>query len=230
MGGIFVFCIFYFFFKIYNVSRSKLIHFCFPKIQIHVFKGCFLYVVFIGSVPLRGDYLKTMLIEAPRQGRGVSFITNMNDVISSCIEHVFPDSYHGRTSKSVFKYMCTKGISSRTLQHLFWMTSSSYISVRWEATKIPPEIPSPLPSNIYRVFDFKKTYVVDLNRHTCSYGEWCSLGIACSHAIVASRRSNIHELYDMVQIYYQDGVFQTTYQTQNVHLLPPPNEWEILDP
>nr|KAJ0202719.1 hypothetical protein LSAT_V11C500234800 [Lactuca sativa] len=72
-------------------------------------------------------------------------------------------------------------------------------SVRWQETKIPPEIPSPLLSNIYRVFDFKKTYVVDTN----PYG----------HAIAASRHLNIHELPDMVQIYYRVDVFQTSYQT-----------------
>ena len=51
----------------------------------------------------------------------------MDDVVSSCIEHVFRYSYHGYTSKSVFKYMHTRGVSGRTLQPLFWMTSSSYI-------------------------------------------------------------------------------------------------------
>nr|KAJ0218673.1 hypothetical protein LSAT_V11C300149380 [Lactuca sativa] len=61
------------------------------------------------------------LKEALRQGREVSFITNMDDVVSSCIENVFPDSYRG-----VVKYMHTKGVFGRTLQPLFWMTSNSY--------------------------------------------------------------------------------------------------------
>nr|KAJ0214557.1 hypothetical protein LSAT_V11C400181910 [Lactuca sativa] len=123
--------------------------------------GCFLSIVFIGNVPLRWEYLKTMFVtvvidgnkqtllivfcmvmennlycctwflmrlrKTLKQGKEVSFITNMDDVVSSCIEHVFRYSYHGYTSKSVFKYMHTRGVSGRTLQPLFWMTSSSYI-------------------------------------------------------------------------------------------------------
>nr|KAJ0206182.1 hypothetical protein LSAT_V11C500265090 [Lactuca sativa] len=58
-------------------------------------------------------------------------------------------------------------------------------SVRWQATKFPPEILSPLP-----------------------------LGIACGNAIAASRHSNNHELLDMVHIYYWADVFQTAYKTQ----------------
>nr|KAJ0228238.1 hypothetical protein LSAT_V11C100012460 [Lactuca sativa] len=46
-------------------------------------------------------------------------------------------------------------------------------------------------------------------------------------AIASSRYSNITELADMVQIYYQAEVFRTTYQTQNVHPFPPQSEWEI---
>nr|KAJ0191657.1 hypothetical protein LSAT_V11C800435790 [Lactuca sativa] len=118
-----------------------------------------LHVIFIVSVPLRGDYLKTMFVavaidennqilpiafglavknnlycctwflmrlrEALRQGGEVSFITNMNDVVSSCIEHVFLNSYHGYTSKSMFKYMCTRGVSCRKLKPLFWMNNVS---------------------------------------------------------------------------------------------------------
>nr|KAJ0220669.1 hypothetical protein LSAT_V11C200064840 [Lactuca sativa] len=73
----------------------------------------------------------------------------------------------------------------------------------------------------------KETCVIDLNQHTSSCGKWCSLGIACAHAITSSRHSNIHELPDMVQIYYiyyRDDVFQTAYQTQTVHNLLPPSE------
>ena len=66
------------------------------------------------------------LREALRHGREVLFITNIDDVVNSCIEHVFPDSYHGYTSKNVFKYMGTRGVSSRTLQPLFWMIVNSY--------------------------------------------------------------------------------------------------------
>nr|KAJ0223717.1 hypothetical protein LSAT_V11C200068480 [Lactuca sativa] len=51
------------------------------------------------------------LKEALIQGREVLFITTMDDVVSSCIEHVFPDSYHGYTSKSALKYISTRGVS-----------------------------------------------------------------------------------------------------------------------
>nr|KAJ0209678.1 hypothetical protein LSAT_V11C400197440 [Lactuca sativa] len=57
--------------------------------------------------------------------------------------------------------------------------------VRWKATKIPLEI----PCNIYQVFYFNKTCVVDLNRHTCSCGKWCRLGIVYGHVIAVSRHS-----------------------------------------
>nr|KAJ0191232.1 hypothetical protein LSAT_V11C800411700 [Lactuca sativa] len=198
------------------------------------------------------------LKKALRQGREVSFITNMDDIISTCIERVFLGSYHEYTSKSVFKYIRTRCISGRTVQPLFWMTSNLYIvfdfeenflrltpdarevftvighakwardyspnirwnvvnidvfqifwcyreldyrtplyakmvlhkrmqnSVRWQATKIPTEIPSLLLSNIYRVVDLKKTCFVDLNHHTCLCGKWHSLDIACGHAITTS--------------------------------------------
>nr|KAJ0203992.1 hypothetical protein LSAT_V11C500265100 [Lactuca sativa] len=62
----------------------------------------------------------TRLTKALRLGRDVSFITNMG---SSCIEHVFPDSYQGILPK----YMRTRGVSSGTLQSWLWMTSNSYI-------------------------------------------------------------------------------------------------------
>nr|KAJ0223280.1 hypothetical protein LSAT_V11C200095920 [Lactuca sativa] len=120
---------------------------------VHAFISCFLYVIFIRSVSLRGDSLKTMFVavaidgnnhilpiafglamennpyrftwflirlrEALRHGREALFITNMDDVVSSCIKHLFPDSYHGYTYKSVFMYMRTRGVSGRTLQPLF---------------------------------------------------------------------------------------------------------------
>nr|KAJ0222115.1 hypothetical protein LSAT_V11C200098750 [Lactuca sativa] len=148
-------------FVVDNAFTSKLIRVCSQKIQLHAFISCFLPVIIIGSVPFRGDYLKTIFVavaikgnnhtlpvtfglvvenniycgtwflmrlrEALIQGREVLFIKNMDDVVSSCIEHVFPDSYHVCTSKSVFKCMRTRGVSDRTLQPLFWMTSNSYI-------------------------------------------------------------------------------------------------------
>nr|KAJ0225242.1 hypothetical protein LSAT_V11C100038600 [Lactuca sativa] len=76
------------------------------------------------------------LREALRQGREVSFITNMDDVISSCIEH------HGYTSKSVFNYMRTRSVSGGTLQPLFLMTSSSYIMSDFEENfrRLTPDV------------------------------------------------------------------------------------------
>nr|KAJ0185426.1 hypothetical protein LSAT_V11C900494620 [Lactuca sativa] len=81
-------------------------------------------------------WLLIRLKEALRQGREVSFIVNMHDVVSSCIEHVFPYSYHGYTSKSVLK--C---ISGGTLQPLFWMTSNSYIVSDFEenSSRLTPD-------------------------------------------------------------------------------------------
>nr|KAJ0206838.1 hypothetical protein LSAT_V11C500234220 [Lactuca sativa] len=35
--------------------------------------------------------------------------------------------------------------------------------IRWQATKIPPEISSSFPSDIFCIFYFKRTCVVDLN-------------------------------------------------------------------
>ncbi|KAL7583366.1 uncharacterized protein LOC111895454 [Lactuca sativa] len=102
--------------------------------------------------------------------------------------------------------------------------------LRWKATKIPPEIPSPFPSDIFQVFDLKRRCVLDLNQHTCSCGKWRSLGIACGHAIVAARYTKNTELTDMVQIYYLVDVFGTTYQTRNVKVVPPASEWEIPEP
>nr|KAJ0223080.1 hypothetical protein LSAT_V11C200064920 [Lactuca sativa] len=83
-------------------------------------------------------------------------------------------------------------------------------SLRWKATKIPPEIPSLFPSDVFH--------------------KWHSLGIACSHAIVATRYTNNTQLTDMVQIYYRADVFRTTYQTRNVNVVPPASEWEIPEP
>nr|KAJ0188518.1 hypothetical protein LSAT_V11C900467490 [Lactuca sativa] len=65
------------------------------------------------------------LRETLRQDKEISFITKMDNVVSSCTEHVFSDSYHEYTSKSVFKYMRTIGVSDITLQPLFWMISNS---------------------------------------------------------------------------------------------------------
>nr|KAJ0208732.1 hypothetical protein LSAT_V11C400170670 [Lactuca sativa] len=175
------------------------------------------------------------LIEALRQGREVSFITNADDVISSCIEHVFPDSYNGYIYKSLFK----------TLQPLFWMTSNSYSVSDFEenfhqltrdAHEVIANMVCSVPSNkdparhpISALFDSKKNCVVDLTVIHVHVGNAQS-GIVCDHAIATSCHSNIHELADMVQIYYRADVFQTAYQTKIMHPLPPPSEWEIPNP
>nr|KAJ0208060.1 hypothetical protein LSAT_V11C500243690 [Lactuca sativa] len=85
--------------------------------------------------------------------------------------------------------------------------------LRWKATKIPPEIPFPFPSDIFQVFDLKR-----------------SLVIACGHAIAAACYTKNTELTDIVQIYYLADVFQTTYQTRNVNVVPRISEWEIPEP
>nr|KAJ0198858.1 hypothetical protein LSAT_V11C600324490 [Lactuca sativa] len=51
------------------------------------------------------------------------------------------------------------------------------------------------------------------------------LGIACNHAIATSRHSNIHELPDMVQIYYRLPT-----RHKSCTLFPSLNEWVIPDP
>ena len=56
------------------------------------------------------------LREALREGRELLFISNVNDVVSSCIGHVFPDFYHGYTCKSVFMYICIRVCGNRTLE------------------------------------------------------------------------------------------------------------------
>nr|KAJ0201589.1 hypothetical protein LSAT_V11C600311660 [Lactuca sativa] len=47
------------------------------------------------------------LREALRQGKEVLFITNIEHVISSCMKHVFPNSYYGYTLK-VCSSICTQ--------------------------------------------------------------------------------------------------------------------------
>nr|KAJ0211506.1 hypothetical protein LSAT_V11C400166390 [Lactuca sativa] len=146
--------LFYCLFKIDNVSTSKLIRFCSKNNNsMHSYaasclvplRGDYLKTMFIAVAIDRNNQTLSVtfflavenniycctwflirLRESLRLGREVSFITNMDDVVSSCIEHVFPDSYHEYTSKSVFEYMHTRGVSGRTLQPLFWMTSNSY--------------------------------------------------------------------------------------------------------
>nr|KAJ0212118.1 hypothetical protein LSAT_V11C400160800 [Lactuca sativa] len=227
------------------------------------------------------------LKDAIGEGREVAFITNMDDTISSFVGQVFPEAYHGYSSKSVLIYCRLRIGQSTNLDYLFFHACKEYTtqdfeksfsklshatrevtqrnvpmitlidaivqyiqqtfaersvvgemvlhrrmqkSLRWKATKIPPEIVSPLPSDIFQVFDLKRRCVVDLNRHTCSCGKWRSLGIACGHAIDAARYTKNTELTDMVQIYYLADVFRTTYQTRNVNVVPPASEWEILEP
>nr|KAJ0195909.1 hypothetical protein LSAT_V11C700351680 [Lactuca sativa] len=83
---------------------------------------------------------------------------------------------------------------------------------------------------IQRTFDERRLMEVSLIFVLTPYAELVlhkrmqksvRLGIACGHAIAAPRHSNIHELLDMVKIYYRADVFQTAYQTQTVHPLPP---------
>nr|KAJ0221734.1 hypothetical protein LSAT_V11C200083050 [Lactuca sativa] len=139
------FTLFYCFFKIENVSTSELIRFCFPKNTGPCIHRMLLPVIFICSVPLRGDYLKTMFVavvidrnnqtlpiafglvvennlyyytwflmrlkEALTQGKEVVFITNMDNVISSCIEHVF--------------LILIMSILLKNITTLFWMISNS---------------------------------------------------------------------------------------------------------
>nr|KAJ0210515.1 hypothetical protein LSAT_V11C400160820 [Lactuca sativa] len=127
---------------------------------VHAFVNCFLLVLYIGSVRLRGDYLKTMFVAVAKdgnnltipiafgmafennvvsstwflmrlkeclgEGKEVAFISNMYDVIGSCVDIVFTDSYHGYTCTSVHKYLCTRVGSERSMETLLWITLKSY--------------------------------------------------------------------------------------------------------
>nr|KAJ0221904.1 hypothetical protein LSAT_V11C200056370 [Lactuca sativa] len=216
------------------------------------------------------------LKDAIGEGREVAFITDMDDTICSYVDQVFPDAYHGYSSKSVL-ISCLLRIGHRKKLDYFhaahevlaniinkkWARAYSpnirwnvlninilefplvlsvsqhnvpiilliykivqYIqqtfaersviggllstvftpyaemvlhknmqkSLGWKATKIPTEIPSPFPSNIFRVFLSKKNILV----------------IACCQAIVVARYTNNKELIDM---------------TRNVNVVPPASEW-----
>nr|KAJ0227881.1 hypothetical protein LSAT_V11C100025980 [Lactuca sativa] len=122
------------------------------------------------------------------------FLMRLQEALSSCIEHVFPDSFHGYISKSVWKYMCKREnfcrltldarevlanighFNGRRLTNVLTPYTEIVFhkrmqkSIRWQATKILPEIPSPLPPNIYQVFDFKKTCVVNSLNYVLSSG------------------------------------------------------------
>lgn len=127
-----------------------------------------MFVIFIGIVCVRGDYLKTMFIavaidinnqtlpttfgvdvtnnvdsctwflimlkEAPREVREVSFITNTDDVITSCIGQVFSDYYRGYCCKSVAMYMRTRVGGNTALEPLFWCTCKSYTIFDFQQT------------------------------------------------------------------------------------------------
>nr|KAJ0207799.1 hypothetical protein LSAT_V11C500271170 [Lactuca sativa] len=200
--------------------------------------------------------------------------------------------------------MRTRGVSGRTLQPLFWMTSSSYTvsdleenfrrltpnardmlanighakwarayfpNIRWNVVNIDVShffvlsvnqrnvliimLTETIRGYIQRSFDECRLMAdkipASLTTVLTSYAEvvlhkrmqksvrwqatktpsplcpkFINLGITCGHAIAASRHSNIHELLDMFWIYYWADVFQTAYQTQTVHPLPPPSEWK----
>nr|KAJ0189984.1 hypothetical protein LSAT_V11C800391450 [Lactuca sativa] len=273
---------------------------CFLAIRwvVHVFINCFLPVIFIGSVRLRGDYLKTMFVAVAKDGNNltfpiafgmtvennlvsctwflmslgqgslVAFISNMDNVDSSCIDHVSTYSYHGYTCKSAHRYLRTRVGSGRSLETLLWITLKAYTirdarevltnigHPKWARAYVPiihwnvldMEVPQfflvlslnqcnvPVITLIKGIREYmqhtfvEQSLIADLNGHTCSCGKWRSLGITCGRAIATACHSNMHELVDMVQVFYHADVFQLVYQTQTVHPVPPPSEWEIPDP
>nr|KAJ0209334.1 hypothetical protein LSAT_V11C400199580 [Lactuca sativa] len=89
---------------------------------------------------------------------------------------------------------------------------------------IPRKMLSLILFDVFQVFDFGTTFVVDLNCQTYPCRKWCSLGIACGCTIATSCYSNIIKLGNM------DDVFRTKYEMKNVHPIPPLSEWEISDP
>nr|KAJ0198852.1 hypothetical protein LSAT_V11C600331180 [Lactuca sativa] len=126
----------------------------------NAFIGCLLSVIFIGSVHLRENYLKTMFVvvamdrsnqtvhitfrigmannidsctwflirlkEALGVGREVSSITNMDNVISSCICQVFFDSYYGYCCKSMLMVLRTRIGGYKQLEQLIFPSCKSY--------------------------------------------------------------------------------------------------------
>nr|KAJ0202187.1 hypothetical protein LSAT_V11C600317790 [Lactuca sativa] len=66
------------------------------------------------------------LKDAIGEGREVSFITNMDDTISSFVGQVFPEAYHGYSSKSVLIYCRLRIGQSTNLEYLFFRACKAY--------------------------------------------------------------------------------------------------------
>nr|KAJ0199358.1 hypothetical protein LSAT_V11C600317800 [Lactuca sativa] len=199
------------------------------------------------------------LKESLGQGREVAFISNMDDVALKIIGNFVLDNIkilHYATAyfpiirwnvlnMEVPQYFSVLSLNQCNIPIITLIEGirenmqNTFVERKWQkdakvcwlaSNTDPPTNLVSLPTYVYLVSDFKTTCVIDLNGHTCSCGKWRSLGITCGHAIIAARHSNMHALVDMVQVYYHTDVFQLVYQTQTVHPLPPPSEWEIPDP
>nr|KAJ0221793.1 hypothetical protein LSAT_V11C200054970 [Lactuca sativa] len=215
------------------------------------------------------------LKESFGNGREVAFISNMDDVVSSCINIVFTDSYHGYTCNSVHKYIRTRVSYGRSLDPLFWMTLKAYTMSIFEQNfaRLSCDAHELLAniSNLKWARDYVPNILLSLNQHNVSiitlieeireymqrtfversltagslttvltpHAEMVlhkriqksvRLGIACGHAITTVRHSNMHELVDMVKVFYHADVFQIVCQTQTIYPVPPQSEWEIPDP
>ncbi|XP_023729840.1 uncharacterized protein LOC111877558 [Lactuca sativa] len=72
------------------------------------------------------------LKDAIGEGREVAFITNIDDTITSFVGQVFPDAYHGYSSKSVLIY-CRLTIGQRkNLDYLFFHACKVYTTQDFE--------------------------------------------------------------------------------------------------
>nr|KAJ0201467.1 hypothetical protein LSAT_V11C600315120 [Lactuca sativa] len=66
------------------------------------------------------------LKDAIGEGREVAFIINMDDIVSSFVGQVFPDTYHGYSSKSVLIYCSLRIGQSTNLDYLFFRACKAY--------------------------------------------------------------------------------------------------------
>ena len=72
------------------------------------------------------------LKDAIGEGREVAFITNMDDTISSFVGQVFPEAYHGYSSKSVLIYCRLRIGQSTNLDYLFFRACKAYTTQDFE--------------------------------------------------------------------------------------------------
>ncbi|KAH6763180.1 hypothetical protein C2S52_020613 [Perilla frutescens var. hirtella] len=78
----------------------------------------------------------------------------------------------------------------------------------------------------YTVTDAERSFVVDLQNHTCDYGEFQLDHMSCSHATTAIRSAG-HNMNDYVEYYYKQVNMCLTYH-ECVYSIPNDDEWTVL--